>query len=339
MSLQYKDYYNILGVAREAPQQDIQKAYRKLARKFHPDVNKAKGAEDKFKEIGEAYEVLGDPEKRSRYDSLGANWRAGQEFTPPPGWEKMFSGHSGGSSTGNGGNFQFHFGDAGGFSDFFGTLFGGGSSPFGSSFTGRHGHPQETQDTFFRGQSTPQALEADITLSLEDAYRGGTKTLSLELQERNKSGQLQRLVKNIQVKIPPGVTEGSVIRLKGQAKAGAGISEDLHLRVHISPHPHFQILGQDLITTIPISPWEAALGAKVDIKTLDGYVSISVPPGSQSGRQLRLRGKGLPSGKNKGGHGGDLLATIKIVVPKELSGKEKELFEKLREESTFNPRG
>lgn len=348
MSVQYKDYYNILGVARDASQQDIQKAYRKLARKHHPDVNKAKGAEDKFKEIGEAYEVLGDSEKRSRYDSLGANWRAGQEFTPPPDWEKMFAGFGGGGSTRpNGGSFQFQFDNASGFSDFFGTLFGGGSSPFGSSFAGRHSHPQEAQGASFRDQTSPQVLEADITLPLEDAYRGGTKTISLELQQREPTGQLKRTIKNLQVKIPPGVTEGSVIRLKGQSKAGSieGFGENLHLRVHISPHPRFQILGQDLVTTIPVSPWEAALGAKVDIETLDGYVSISIPPGSQSGRQLRLRGKGLPNikkgkdkSKDKSVEVGDLLVTIKILVPKELSVKEKELFEKLREESTFNPR-
>ncbi len=328
MSVKYQDYYSVLGVDRGATQEQIQKAFRKLARKFHPDVNKAKDAEARFKEINEAYEVLGDPEKRKRYDTLGANWQAGQDFTPPPGWEQIFSQFAQGGR--QQGPVQFQFGNAGGFSDFFEMLFGGQS-------------PLEEHETFFRtasGGRAPRAgesHEAELALSLEDSYRGGMKTISLERVERDSSGRPTRRTKNYQVKIPRGVTDGSVIRLKGEGSEGAsgGPAGDVLLRIRILPHSRFRLVGHDILSTISVAPWEAALGGRVAAPTLDGQVTLTIPSGSQSGQQLRLRGKGLP---RQGGEPGDMLIEVKIVVPKQLTAEERELFEKLAQASTFNAR-
>ncbi len=323
--MQFKDYYETLGVNRSASADEIQKAYRKLARKYHPDINKTKEAEDRFKEINEANEVLSDAEKRKRYDALGANWKAGQEFRPPPGWE------------GNGGSFNFNFGQGGGagfanggFSDFFDAIFGAGG--FGGQAFGGQGFGGQGFGTRGAGQSgafggaksrAPQASEAQVEITFEDALTGATKSLQLTDPEGR--------TRSIQVKIPVGTGDGATIRLAG--KSGEG---DLYLRIRLAKHTRYQASGSDLIVKLPITPWEAALGAKVDLVLPDGAIKLSVPPGSQSGAKLRVRGRGFAAGK---GERGDALAEIKIVVPATLSEKEREHFEALAAESRFNPRG
>lgn len=322
MSVQFQDYYSVLGVPRDASREDIQRAYRKLARKYHPDVNKTTEAEEKFKAVGEAYEVLKDPEKRQRYDTLGANWKAGQDFQPPPGWEQMFTG---GGRGGQARTFSFG-GGAEGFSDFFSMLFGGGG--FGSqAFQG--GEPQGSWS------AAGESHEAEITLSLEDAYRGGSKRISLE--HRDESGTPR--VKSYQVRIPPGVTDGATIRLAGQGAPGlgGGPAGDLLLRVRIAPHPRFRLLGQNILSALALTPWEAALGAKVQTETLDGPVTLNIPGGSQSGQQLRLKGKGFPD--RSSGTRGDMLVELVVQVPRKLNEKERELFGELAKVSSFNPRG
>ncbi|HID30642.1 MAG TPA: J domain-containing protein [Desulfobacterales bacterium] len=317
MSVKYKDYYAILGVSRDASQDEIQRAYRKLARKYHPDMNKDTGAEERFKEISEAYDVLSDPEKRKMYDALGSNWKAGQDFTPPPGFE----------------GFQFNFGTSGGkgarfdglggFSDFFDAIFGGGGF---HARTSRSTHSTNPFESMFAQNG--QDVEAEITISLEDAYHGAEKTLTIDTSQGRK--------KRVNVRIPPGTTEGKIIRLGGLGEPGmGGRPGDLRLKVRIAPHPVFKVSGPDISCVALITPWEAALGGKVRIPTLDGNVSLTIPPGTQSGKKLRLRGKGLIK---KRGQRGDLLVETRIVVPKHLSRDERELFQKLSEISNFDPR-
>ena len=319
MSVKFQDYYEILGVKRNASEDEIKRAYRKLARKYHPDVNKDKGAEEKFKQINEAHEVLKDPEKRKLYDQLGPEWQAGQEFKPPPGWENVHFEFG----TGPGAE-AFDFG--GGFSDFFEMLFGGRMGG-GDRASARQG------SWVMRGQDH----EAKIEIDLESAYHGTTRTLTLQGHEIDAQGQVRPTVKNIQVKIPAGVTDGTRIRLAGKGGEGMGDGPpgDLYLRMHIEPHPRFTIDGHNLQVEIPLAPWEAALGATVQVETMDGTVKLKVPPASQSGQKLRLRGKGLP---RKGGERGDLIAQLKIVVPKNLTTREKELFAEMAKVSRFSPR-
>jgi len=326
MSLKFQDYYETLGVARAASADDIQRAYRKLARKYHPDINKEKGAEDRFKQLGEAYEVLKDPEKRARYDQLGANYKAGQEFRPPPGYEQFF--RSGGSGAGSE---QFSFG---GFSDFFEALFGGaaggarGGAQFHgfedidrSSFDAASGRSRRHSGTRHSARET--AAHGEVTISLEEAARGTTRQLSLN--EGNT-------VRTLDVKIPAGTIEGGKVRL-----GGASAGRDVILEVHLAPHPRFQAKAYDLSTKLAITPWEAALGAKVAVPLLGGgEVRVTVPPGSDSDQRLRLKGKGLP---RRNADAGDLFVELQIVVPKNLNDVERELFEKLQSVSTFKPRG
>jgi curved DNA-binding protein len=330
--VKFKDYYETLGVDRKATAEEIQKAYRKLARTFHPDVNKTKEAEDRFKEINEANEVLSDPEKRKRYDALGANWKAGQDFKPPPGWEA------------NGGGFQFNFGEGGagftGFSDFFDAIFGnsgfggagfGGGAFSGSGFSGSGfsgsgsggARPFSGAAGSGFGRATPQASEARLTITFEDAFRGATKSI----QVQDQSGRARTL----QVKIPVGTNNGGTIRLPG--KQGEG---DLYLKITLARHPRYSASGNDLVVKLPVTPWEAALGAKVDLVLPDGTIKLSVPPGAQSGSKLRVRGRGFAGAK---GVRGDALAEIKIVVPESLSAEERKGFEDLAALSSFNPRG
>lgn len=329
MSVRFKDYYEILGVPRTASADDIRKAYRKLARKYHPDVSKAAGAENRFKEVTEAYEVLGDADKRRRYDELGNSWQAGQEFQPPPGWQNIhfeFGGAPGGGRGFSGGR------QAGDFSDFFETLFG---NRFGGS-RGRQG-PAEWDMGGEPWEEGGHDQEAAISIPLEDAYSGGTRSISLQAEELDERGHARRRTRTYQVRIPPGVTDGARIRLAGQGGKGAGgQAGDLYLRVNIAPHPLFRLNGSDVETDLPISPWEAALGAKITIRTLDGHAALHIPPGSQSGQRLRLRGKGFPSSGNV--EPGDLLVTLKIVVPAKLSSKERQLLEELARTSSFDPR-
>lgn len=339
MAVKYQDYYQALGVSRDATQEEIQRAYRKLARQYHPDVNKEPGAEERFKQIGEAYAVLRDPETRRKYDQLGANWKAGDEFRPPPGWQARA-----GRSAGRGGGVRVEGMDVGDFSEFFETLFGT-ASPFGRAAGGGMGGMGGFGEAFraARGgagaRSVPRqgaTREAEITVQLEDAYRGTTRRITL--QTENERGE--RTTKSYDVRIPPGVTDGSVIRLAGQGEPGTGGGGpgDLLLRVRMAPHPRFRVDGHNLVTTLAVSPWEAALGTKAPVSTLDGEVLVTVPPGSQSGQRLRLRGKGLPKRAGAGDGRGDLIAELRIMVPKELSARERELFEQLSRESRFDPR-
>ena len=336
MAVKFHDYYKTLGVSRNATQEEIQRAYRKLARKYHPDVNKSKGAEDKFKQLGEAYEVLRDPDKRRRYDTLGSNWRSGQDFTPPPGWENVhFEFHPG---PGGAEGFEFRSVGTGGFSDFFNAIFGeGGLGGFGG-FPGEDGGAASARGAP-RGGAWPtggQDAEAGITISLEDAYRGAKKTISLDVTEADANGHLRRTTKSYEVKTPPGITDGGRIRLAGQgAKRPGGAAGDLYLRVTIAPHPAFRVRESDLEADVPVTPWEAALGAKIEVPTLDGPVTMTLPAGTQSGRRMRLRAKGLPK---RGGAQGDLYAVIQVAVPKNLTEKERNLFEELAKVSSFNPR-
>ncbi|HEY6008677.1 MAG TPA: J domain-containing protein [Geobacteraceae bacterium] len=311
MAVSYRDYYETLGVGRTASQEDIQRAYRKLARKYHPDINKSPGAEERFKEINEANEVLGDPEKRARYDQVGSAWQPDREFHPPPGDTEV--------------RFTFTGDDPGQFSDFFQTLFGGGwrgeEELRGGGVRRRRGRDQE----------------AALDVTLREAYHGGRKTVELERLDIGPDGQPARVRKTYDITLPKGVTDGSLIRLSGQGGAGSGggAAGDLYLRLRILPDPQFTLKGHDLLTEVGVAPWEAALGAKVEVPTIDGRVSMTVPPGTQSGQTFRIRGKGMPG---EGGDHGDLLATVRIVVPRQLSEREKRLFQELAQASSFNPR-
>jgi curved DNA-binding protein len=314
MAVKFHDYYQTLGVARDASAQDIQKAYRKLARQYHPDVNKERGAEERFKQIAEAYEVLKDPEKRKKYDALGANWKEGQEFTPPPGFEGV----------------HFDFGPGGGdlndFSSFFETFFGGG---FGGADTG-------TRTRRGRGASRPpQSDEAELELGAADFVRGTTR--EFVLQPSSMRGANQNEPRTIRLRIPPMTPPGTVMRLAGQGAFDPyrGEPRDLLLHLKLVPSPPFRIDGDDVVTTVLVAPWEAALGAKIDIELIEGRATLNVPAGTQSGGKLRLRGQGIP---RKGGGRSDLLAEIAIHVPRQLTPRERELFEGLARESPFRPR-
>ena len=310
----FQDYYSILGVSKTATQEEIQRAYRKLARKYHPDINKTGDAEEKFKQINEAYEVLGDPEKRVTYDQLGS------------GWDGQFA-HQGYQNGGNA-HFRFTNADPGQFSDFFQNLFGGD----GWNFSG---------ETEFRGGGVRRHRGRDhetaINITLADAYHGAKKSIELERVEQASDGRPTRTRHSYDVTIPQGVTDGSLIRLAGQGGSGSGGGEagDLFLRVNILPDIRFTLNGHDLATTVDITPWEAALGAKVLVPTVDGRINLAVPAGTQSGQSLRVRGKGMPVAP---GRYGDLLVNIRIVVPQHLSARERHLFEELAKESGFDPR-
>jgi curved DNA-binding protein len=319
MAVKFQDYYETLGVGRNASDDEIKRAYRKLARKYHPDVNQDNNAEDKFKQVNEAHEVLKDPEKRALYDQLGPDWQAGQEFKTPPGWENVhfeFRTEPGAEA--------FDFGS--GFSDFFEMLFGG-------RMGGGDAASARQASWVMRGQDH----EAEIAISLEDAYHGASRTITMQGHEIDAQGQLRATVQNLEVKIPPGVTDSTRIRLtgKGGEGMGGGPPGDLYLKVQIEPHPRFRVDGHDLEVEVMVAPWEAALGATVEVVVMDGTVNLKIPSGTQSGQKLRLRGKGLP--KNGDGRG-DLFARVKIVVPKKLSPKEKELFSEMAEISSFQPR-
>ena len=317
MAVAFRDYYEVLGVPRGASADEIRTAYRKLARQYHPDVNHDDGAEDRFKEISEAYEVLRDPEKRERYDRLGQNWKAGQDVSGASGFNG-FEGFDNVRVDFGGGDFGG--GDFGGgdFSDFFEGLFGGRTR--GRSAGGRRARGFEGG---FSGRGSDQ--EAVIELTLEEAAAGGKRRITLG------DGR------DYEVTIPRGVRDGQRIRLAGEGGTGmgGGPSGDLFLRVRLLPHPRFRVRGRDLEVDLPVAPWEAALGATVDVPTLQGDARLKVPAHSSCGRRLRLRGEGLP---NADGSRGDLHAVVKIVVPKRLKHEERELFERLAEVSNFDPR-
>lgn len=312
--MEFKDYYKIMGVAPEASAEDIKRAYRKLARKYHPDVSSEADAEARFKELGEAYEVLKDPARREQYDQLrkggygGHAWREGEEFRPPPGWDR------GGFewSFGDGGGFRGD--DAGGFSDFFETLFGGAQR--------RRAH----KGADVRGR---------VDIDLETAFAGGTRRITLERPERAADGSVRRNARTLDVRIPPGMTEGRQIRLAGKGDRGAGNAPagDLFLEVHVLPHRLFELDGKDVHLTLPIAPWEAALGARVAVPTLGGEVTLNVPAGSSSGQRLRLKGRGL-----SGNPPGDQYVLLKLVTPRPADDEQRKLYERMRDSFRFDPR-
>ena len=297
--MQFKDYYETLGIGRDASQEDVKRAYRRLARKYHPDVSKEADAETRFKEVGEAYEALKDPEKRAAYDRFGKDWKHGQEFRPPPGWERQFNFRSDG------------FSGASGFSDFFEALFGQGVGPGG--FHGARGP----------GQARGGDQNAKIEIPLEDAYRGATRTITLH------NGR------TLSVKIPRGITGGQRIRLSGQGASGMGGGSvgDLYLTVTHAAHPLFRTEGRDVHLTLPVAPWEAALGATVAVPTLGGRVDLKIPRGSRSGQILRLKGRGLPGRSN-----GDQYVALEIVVPPADTPEAESLYRKMAESMRFDPR-
>lgn len=315
--MEYKDYYKILGVEKNATEDQIKKQYRLMARKYHPDVSKEKDAEEKFKEVQEAYEVLKDPKKRSAYDQMGSNWKQGQGFTPPPEWEFQQGG-------GAGSGFEDIFGREAGFSDFFESLFGQQRSRGGGSKTYR-GHARRGQDQL-----------SQIHLSLEEAYSGTERTIQFQEPERDPAtGAVQTKSRSIRAKIPAGVIQGQQIRLTGQGGKGTqpNLNGDLYLEVFIAEHPFYKVEGKNIFLNLPVTPWEAALGAKIAVPTLGGKVELSVPPGSQTGTKLRLKGRGLP-----GTPKGDQFVRLGIYTPEAKTDPAKELYRKMAEIMPFDPR-
>ena len=311
MAVQFRDYYETLGISKTASEDEIKSAFRKLARKYHPDVAKdKKEAEEKFKQINEAYEVLSDPEKRRKYDQLGENWNQPGGFQPPPQWGGGQPGggyHWGG---GENGGVEFEFGGTG-FSDFFEAFFGGGRGRSAFGGFGQRGTMAE------RGSD----VEADIMVTLEEALHGSTRQVSLRRAGSKKT-------ETYQVKIPRGVREGQRIRLAGQGEAGerGGKSGDLFLRVRLARHPDFSVEGSDLVHEVKIAPWQGVLGDQIIVPTLEGNARLKLPPGTQGGQRFRLRGRGLPG---VSGQRGDLYVVVQIAVPKKLSERERELWDQL----------
>lgn len=345
MAVSYKDYYQTLGVARDASEADLKKAFRKLAREFHPDVAKDKrNAEARFKEINEAYEVLSDAGKRKKYDELGADWKAGAEFRPPPGWQGAGGVRGGGRPSGGE---EFHFGGTG-FSDFFEQFFGARGRGGGGGFGGQQFAKEEYSE---RGRD----IEGDLMVTLDEAMSGGVRTISLRrgapCETCGGTGYKGRRAcpscsgegvvaksEEHKVRIPAGITEGKRLRVagRGEAGSGGGGSGDLFLRVRFARHPDFEVDGHDLTHETDLAPWEAVLGAQVSVPTLGEPVTIRLPAGTQNGQKLRVRGRGLP---RPGGGSGDLFVKARIEIPASLTADERVLWEKLAQESRFNPRG
>ncbi|OLS60971.1 curved DNA-binding protein [Pseudomonas putida] len=317
--MDFKDYYKILGVEPTADDKAIKTAYRKLARKYHPDVSKERDAEDKFKEANEAYEVLSSPEKRAEYDEIRKyGGQHGRPFQAPPGWESR--GGAGGGGFGGGGDF----------SDFFSSIFGSAGRGNGNPF----GRGQQQRSAGRRGQD----VEMELAVFLEETLANESKKISFQVPQHNAMGQRTGdTTKTLNVKIPAGVTDGERIRLKGQGApgVGGGANGDLYLIIRFAPHPLFDVEGHDLIITVPLAPWEAALGTKVEMPTLTGKVNLTIRPDSQSGQRLRIKGMGLA---NKQGQRGDLYAQLKVVMPAQSDAATRELWNKLSEKAGFNPR-
>ncbi|MGH8217235.1 MAG: DnaJ C-terminal domain-containing protein [Steroidobacteraceae bacterium] len=339
--MEYRDYYQALGVSRTATAEQVKKAYRRLARKYHPDVSKEANAEERFKEVQEAYEVLKDVEKRAAYDQLGADWKQGQQFRPPPDWTSGFEFRggpregrgfrgaageaSGGGAAGEGpqaGAFRFEFDGGGrGFSDFFASLFGGGAaSPFAEGGGRAHG-----------GRDHHSRIDID----LQEAYRGGARTLELKHPHVKPDGHVEVASRTVRVSIPAGVTDGQLIRLAGQGEPAhdGGRAGDLYLEVHIRPQRLYRVEGRDVTLTLPVAPWEVALGATVQTPTLGGPVELRIPAESQADARLRLKGRGLP-----GQVAGDQYVVLKVVLPPANSPAARALYEQMRAELAFDPR-
>lgn len=311
--MEFRDYYEIMGVDRSATQDEIKRAYRKLARKYHPDISKTADAEEKFKEMGEAYEVLKDPEKRAAYDQLGKNYKAGQDFTPPPGWDAGFEFSGGG------------FDDAAGaaaFSDFFESLFGGGGFARGRGpSSGFHARGQDHH--------------AKVLIDLEDAINGSTRTITLQVPEVDSQGHVHTRTRTLNVSIPRGVKQGQQIRLAGQGAPGMGQggTGDLYLEIEFKPHGLYRVEGRDIYLELPVTPWEAALGSTVKVPTPSGIVDMKIPPGSGSGKTMRLKSRGIPAKT-----AGDFYVVLRISLPPADSDKARALYEQMKNELDFNPR-
>jgi curved DNA-binding protein len=313
MRVEFKDYYDTLGVPRGATADDVKKAFRKHARKYHPDVSKEPDAEARMKEVNEAFAVLSDPEKRAAYDQLGQRFHSGQEFRPPPDWNAgfEFSGR------------EFSDAEAAGFSDFFSELFGARIGRAGGAYA-RGGFQMRGEDH-----------HAKVLLDLEDAYTGASRMLTLRVPRMDAAGRMVLAEQTLNVRIPKGIHEGKVIRLTGQGGPGAsgGSSGDLYLEVQFKPHPRYRTEGRDVYATLPVAPWEAALGASVPAQVPDGTVEVRVPEGSQNGRKLRLKGRGIP-----GSPPGDLYLVLEMVLPPANTSKARELYQTMAREMAFNPR-
>lgn len=318
--MEFKDYYSVLGLSRTATEDEIKRSYRKLARKYHPDVSKEPQAEERFKEIQEAYEVLKDPKKRGAYDQLGANWKNGQDFRPPPGWqssggfEDVFAG--GGAD------------DLGEFSDFFSMLFGrqarGGASGF------QHRHHQQFGGGFQQPQDPGQDQRAKIQITLEEAYEGGAKTIQLQVPVMDGHGRVQYGQRTLKVNIPKGIASGQQLRLAGQGANGG----NLYLEIEVQPHRLFSLQGHDVYLTLPITPWEAALGTKIAVPTLGGKVELKLTPGSQGGQKLRLKNRGLP-GKPQAG---DQYVVLQIMTPPATTDPQRDFYQQMAKDLPFDPR-
>lgn len=309
--MQYKDYYKTLGVERDTSQSDIKKAYRHLARKYHPDVSKEPDAEARFKEVGEAYAVLKDPEKRTAYDQLGSQWKTGEQFRPPPDWNAGYEYHG-----------SFSGAEADAFSDFFETLFGARSRTRAEGQTARsHPHRQDTH--------------AKILINLEEAYQGATRILSLRHPQLDPPGHVAFHERHLNVNIPKGVYAGQHIRLKGQGEAGmnSGQVGDLYLEIGFNPHSIYRVKGKDVYLDLPVTPWEAALGEQIMLPTPLGRMKMKIPPGSTHSRQMRLKGKGIPAKVP-----GDFYVNLQIVVPPADTAEAREAYETLKRVAGFNPR-
>ena len=311
--MDYKDYYKAMGVERGASQDEIKRAYRKLARKYHPDVSKESEAEARFKELGEAYAVLKDPEKRAAYDELGADWQAGQDFRPPPDWGTGFEF----SGTG------FDGADAAAYSDFFESLFGRG---MGSRYHTRTGHGFQA-----RGEDH----HAKVLVDLEDAYNGATRAISLRAPELDDSGHVTTKDRTLNIKIPKGIRQGQRIRLSGQGSPGhgGGKAGDLYLEIEFRRHQRYTLDGRNVYLDLPVTPWEAALGATVKVPTPSGPVDLKIPPGTGNGQKLRLKGRGIP-----GSPPGDFYVTVEVTLPPANSDAARELYKKMQQDMPYNPR-
>ena len=320
--MEFKDYYQVLGVERGASEAEIKKAYRRLVRKHHPDVNKAADAQVRMQELNEAWAVLQDPEKRAAYDRLGQRWQGGGDFQPPPDWDAGFE-FAGPPGTGNGA-------DSGDHSAFFEALFGaarrGGARP-------RHGPADAGYSA--RGEDH----HAKITVPLEDAFHGAVRTLSLQSPVLDAQGHLTLRERQLSVTIPTGLRAGQQIRLAGQGSAGlgGGAAGDLFLELQFEPHPRYRVDGRDLYLTLPVAPWEAALGATVPVPTPMGGLELSVPAGSQTGRKLRLKGRGIPAA-NAGGTAGDLYAVLDVVLPPADTDQAQAAYRQMALDLAFDPR-
>jgi curved DNA-binding protein len=321
--MKFRDYYETLGVARSATEAEIKAAYRKLARKYHPDVNKEASAEDQFKELGEAYSVLKDTEKRAAYDRMGANWKNGQDFTPPPNWNEGFEYSNDNYSDGHPG---FGGGHQGNQSEFFESLFGQGRYRQG----GRGGNPSQGMD--FKGQDH----HAKISIDLVDAYNGAKRTITLHMPTQDASGHVSTQERKLDVSIPKGIKAGQNLRLAGQGGPGmgAGGSGDLYLEIDFHPNPIYRVDGKDVYLDLPLAPWEAALGTAVNIPTPAGStLELTIPAGTATGRKMRLKGKGIPSKE-----AGDLYIVPSIVLPGAETDLQKEAYQALEKAFDFKPR-